>query len=151
MHGVHSQPGLCQQVCLLLEVGKCFFLTAVLKVNVAIYGTRQNECNKHTAAAHGGMCAAFLPPKAPHFDGRAAVCRLVKLPDCGTFCRENVACSPNCGVWQKSSQFRIPQLPAQTINVWRGFLIKKQCTNFTNCCILFDAYVKEQNTKHIRT
>ena len=52
----------------------------------------------------------FLPPKASHFDGRAAVHRLVKRHNpwiaayfCWiTFCRENVVRSPNCGTFGKN-------------------------------------------------
>ena len=37
----------------------------------------QQMCHSGTRN-HGGIRATFLPPKAPHFDGRAAVRRLVK-------------------------------------------------------------------------
>ena len=47
------------------------------------YHIRQKDCNKCTAAEleNGAMCAAFLPPCAPHFDGRTAVRRLVECRD----------------------------------------------------------------------
>ena len=51
------------------------------------------------------------------------------LSDCGAFCRENAARSPNCGAFgkivlhlaKKVPQFCIPVLPAQIIKVWREF------------------------------
>ena len=33
------------------------------------YGTRQKECIN---SKHGSIRATFLPPKAPHFDGKSA-------------------------------------------------------------------------------
>ena len=83
-------------------------------------GMRQKECNKHGAAALENMVelvpffshqkCCTLMAKAPHFDGHAAVFRL--LPDCGTFCRENVVCSPNCGTFaKKAPQFLSRHFP----------------------------------------
>ena len=88
------------------------------------------------------MCAAFLPPKAPHFDGRAAVCHLVKYRN------PSIAAPFAVKMWHiprstKSVTIRIPTLPAQiqrqTIKVWCDFL-SKGGTHFKNCCILFYAY-----------
>ena len=95
------------------------------------------------------MCAAFLPPKVPHFDGRATVRRI--LPDCGAFCRENAAHLPNLSAFaknhgvfakerQRAPQFLIPALPVQTTKVRHNFLSKSGTQIFTNCCILFYVY-----------
>ena len=107
------------------------------------------------------MCAAFLPPCAPHFDGRAAVRPppfVVKM----WHVRRIVERLAKIAVGSaKAPQFRIPAFPAQiqrqTIKVRRDFLSKKRCTNFTNCCFLFDAYrisplymVAKVHTHHTR-
>ena len=79
------------------------------------------------------MCAAFLPPCALHFDGRAAVCRLVK--------RRNPWIVALFAVKMR----RVRRIAARLAKITNHksvarVLIKKRCTDFTNCCILFDVY-----------
>ena len=100
------------------------------------------------------MCAAFLPPCAPDFDGRVAVHRLVR--------RRNARIAALFAV--KMRRFRriaaahlakiaahlakksaailtIPALPAQiqrqTIKVWHALLSDCGAQYFTNYCIFF--------------
>ena len=85
----------------------------------------------------------FLPPKTPHFLGRAAVHRLVKHHNSrivhGAFCRENVA------HLAKITAIHVPALLAhiqrQSIKVNCNFLSKSGTQIFTNCCILFTCTV----------
>ena len=83
----------------------------------------------------------FLPPCAPHFDGRAAVRRLVKGHNpwiTALFCREKTVRSPNCGAFGKKRRSTLPaQIQRQTIELQRVFLSKHSTQNLTNC-ILFD-------------
>ena len=104
----------------------------------SIYGIHQKVC--------GAMCGIFLPPCAPHFDGRAAVHYFVKrrnpwtaslfveMPKCGMFGKIAAGLA-------KSAAIPYPALPAQiqrqTIKVWHIVLSDCGTQIFTNCCILF--------------
>ena len=94
------------------------------------------------------MCAAFLPPCAPHFDGRATVHRLLKhrnprsatlfalkmrSPNCSTF-------GKNHGVFGRKSRNSVSDTfrtnPEANHKSAVHCLIKLQHTNVINCCIL---------------
>ena len=67
-------------------------------------------------------------------------CKVPKSKDCSAFCRENVAHSTfdkKCHNLYPNASRTNPETNHKSVV---RFLIKRWQTNFTNCCILFDAY-----------
>ena len=109
--------------------------------------------NKRAAVALENMaCTAFLPPKVSHFyDGCTAVCRLVKCRNprieapfavkMQRVCRIAARLAKIAAHSAKSTAIPYPDASHTNHKSAARFLIKKQRTNFTNCCILFDVYL----------
>ena len=91
---------------------------------------------------HSGTCVAFLPPKVLHYDGRAAVRRLVKHRNpwiVAPFAVKMRRIRQIAAHSAKSVAISYPDASCTNHKSVARFLIKERHTNFANC-ILFDVY-----------
>ena len=92
----------------------------------------------HVRRFSSTVCATMPCRSAPS-------CKAPQFKDCGAVpFAVKMQCSPNYGAFGKNCRNLYPGAsntnPEGNHKSVAHFLIKKWCTNFTNCCILFDAY-----------
>ena len=104
------------------------------------------------------MCADFLPPCAPHFDGRATVRCLVKHRNpriAALFAMKMQRVRRIAAHLAKSAT--VPnRVPSHTKSIGNHIsvvhcLIKNRCINFTNCCFIFDVRIPYIHVRIMRT
>ena len=123
--------------------------TAVQRLSPTVHAALRWSHRSATSFSHRArrtsmvapQCNVFLPLCAPpHFDGRTAVQRLVKRRN--PCCRENVVkiaarLAKSAAIPYPGASRTNPEANHKSV---ARFLIKKWRTNFTNCCVLFDAH-----------
>ena len=126
-----------------LFYGGVYLQYTYVKKNVTNVPQRHLKTWHHVCRFSSTMCAA------PLWLRRSALsCKALQSKNCDAFCCENAARSPNCDTFGKNrGEFgKMHCNPYSRTNPEANHksaacvLIKKRCTNFTNCCILFDVY-----------